>query len=92
MDRNAPMTTLNLASWTFLVSKRSASVKNTTVLEFRVYVESLTRAADRKRNLNEMTDYFVCTANAHAWMSYILCQYAPARTIRKSTRPIMAEP
>ena len=48
MDRNAPMTTLNLASWTFLVSKRSASVKNTTVLEFRVYVDSLTRAAEKE--------------------------------------------
>ena len=48
MDRNAPMTTLNLASWTFLVSKRSASVKNTTVLDFRVYVESLTRAAEKE--------------------------------------------
>ena len=37
----------------------------------------------RKRNPNEMTDYFVCTANAHAWMS-------PARTIWKNTRLIMA--
>ena len=39
----------------------------------------------RKRNPNEITDYFVCTANAHAWMSCILYQYAPARTIWKNT-------
>ena len=37
----------------------------------------------RKRNPNEITDYFVCTANAHAWMSYILCQYAQERTMEK---------
>ena len=24
-------------------------------------------------NRNEITDYFVCTANAHAWVSCILC-------------------
>ena len=44
----------------------------------------------RKRNPNEITKNFVCTANAHAWMSCILCQYAPARTIWKNTRLIMA--
>ena len=38
----------------------------------------------------QLTTYFVCTANAHAWMSCILCQYAPARTIWKNTRLIMA--
>ena len=44
----------------------------------------------RKRNPNEIRNYFVCTANAQAWMSCILCQYAPARTIWKNTRLIMA--
>ena len=37
-----------------------------------------------------MTDYFVCTASAHAWMSCALCQYAPARTIWKNTWHRMA--
>jgi len=44
----------------------------------------------RKRNLNEITDYFVCTGNARAWMSCILCPYAPALTIWKNTRLIKA--
>ena len=44
----------------------------------------------RKRNPNEITDYFVCAANAHAWMSCILYQYAPARTIWKNTSLLTA--
>ena len=43
----------------------------------------------RKRNPNEITDYFVCTANARAWVSCILCQNAPARTAWKNTTLIM---
>ena len=31
----------------------------------------------RKRNPNEITDYFVCIANAHAWMS---CFFVPVCT------------
>ena len=29
----------------------------------------------RKRNPNEITDYFVCTTNAHAWMSVYTSAY-----------------
>ena len=84
-------------TWTFLVSKRSASVKYTTVVGvklwlFRVYIESLTISSQEpgEKNPNEITDYFVCTANAHAWVSCILCQDTPARTIWKNTKLIMA--
>ena len=66
---------LNLASWTFLVSKSSASVKHTTVLEenlrfsaFILKVLQCLHKSPRKRNLNEIKDFFVCTVNTHAWM------------------------
>ena len=36
----------------------------------------------------EITDYLVCTANAHARVSCILWQFAPARTLWKNTRLI----
>ena len=57
---------------------------------FRLKVLQCLHKSRRNRNPNEITDYFVCTANAHAWMSCILCQYAPAPTIWKRTRLIMA--
>ena len=94
MDRNA---TMNLDF--FLFCKRSASVKYTTVAGvklrlFRVYIESLTMSSQeppKKKRPNERADYFVCTANAHACVSCILCQDTPARTIIwKNTRLIMA--
>ena len=81
-------------TWTFSVSKKSASVKYNTMARvklrlFRVYIESLHKSR-RKGNPNEITDYFVCTANTLAGMSCISCHHAPARTIWKNTRLIMA--
>ena len=85
MDRNAPMKITELGFLDFI------GVKYTTVLEqnigfsaFILKVLQYLHKSCRKRNPNEITDYFVCTANAYAWMSCILCQYAPARTIGKT--------
>ena len=85
---------LNLASWTFLVSKRSASVKFTTVLQstFRVYIESLTMSSQEppkkksKRENGLFCLYIKCTCVDVC----ILCQYAPACTIWKNIRLITA--
>ena len=81
----------------FWFAKRSASVKYTTVARvklrlFGIYIEGLTMSSQEppKKSPNEITDYFVCTANAHAWVSCILCQDTQARTIWKNTRFIMA--
>ena len=90
---------LILASWTLFVSYRSASVKKyyctrVTLRLFRIYMESVTMCSQeppKKKSKNQITDYFVCTVNAHARMSsIILCQYAPARTIWKNTTLIRA--
>ena len=67
--------------------KRSASVKDTTVQLYNSktvfileYLQCLHKSR-RKRNPHEITDYFLCNVDAHAWMSCILCKYAPVRTI-----------
>ena len=70
---------LNLASWTLLVSKRAASVKYTTVLEYNsgfspfiLNVLQCLHKSRRKRNPNEITDYFVFTAIAHVAIMYFV--------------------
>ena len=87
MDRNAPMN--------FLVSKRSASVEYTSVAGvkltlFRVYIESLTMSSQEPPKKKSKRDNGLFCLNAHAWVSCILCQDTPARTISKNTRLIMA--
>ena len=57
---------------------------------FCVYIESVTMSSQEPPKKDEITGYFVCTANAHGWMSCILCQYALAGAIWKNTRLIMA--
>ena len=96
IDRNAPITILELGVLDFLVSKRSASVKYATLLEqnlgFSACILKVLQCLHKsswKRIPNEIMDYFVCKANAHAWKSCILCQYAPVRAIWKNTRLLM---
>ena len=96
MDRNAPVTIPELGLLDFIGFKEVRQYKiyhyaRVKLRLFRVYVVSLTMSSQEppKKNPNEITDYFVCTANAHAWMSCTLCQYAPARTKWKNTRLIM---
>ena len=64
MDRNAPMKITQLRLLDF-IAKKSASVKDTPLQGPRLSCKSY--------NPNEITNYFVCTAAAHAWMSCILC-------------------
>ena len=74
-------------SWTFLIFKRSASVKYTAAARvklrlFRVYMSSQEPPKKKsKRGNRPFCLYSECT-----WMSCILCQHASARTIWKNTR------
>ena len=67
MDRNAPMTITELGFLDFI---GFASVKYTTVLEqnlgFSAFILKVLQCLHkncRKRNPNEIMDYFVCTAS-----------------------------
>ena len=64
MDRNALMTIheLGLLDLFYFLEVRHCKIYHCTrenLRLFRVYIE-------RKRNPDEITDYFVCTANLHA--------------------------
>ena len=72
------------------------------LIVFRVYIENLqepivgpwgltvSSQEPPKKKSKRDNGLFFCAPNAHAWISCILCQCSPARTIWKNTRLIMA--
>ena len=76
-------------SFTFLHLQSESSVMLCSISASILKVEQCLHKSQREIQ-NEITDYYVHTAHAHAWMSCIFCQYVPARIIRKNTKLIMA--
>ena len=81
MDRNAPMTIPELGLLALIAVLKGPPIYYCIRVKLR---------PRRKKKSKRDNGLFCFSANAHAWMSCILCQYALARTIWKNARLITA--